>query len=393
MKVFELLFLFGFGAVCASPVFSPAKKQSNPICEICKSFVSAANKFIAQEQVKKSVVDFVKISCESYDVKESLKTECKEVVDGYFRAFLNNVGKTLNPDLDCAIMKFCPFKMASSDLSDETEQFSSYEESQKLDSEEEDDESKEINFAGFDRRSHRHPHRHHRHHHHHHPNDSSLCAVSMVGVQDKMNQNDFDKSVINAIGLMCSSLPVGSELCKQFVTGHLTDAMDYVKSSEIEDICNTLHHHLEYFNDAASIQSLKVKIVVEGSRAFNQITPAEMGESDGFMCTVCETFYDTLKDNMKKYKTMAEKLCTYVPKTFTETCSQTVDVLFDDIIKVLAKTEAKTVCSKCGLCAEEFDLQAIVTFIMDNIEDFEDIFEKLKPVLATLGDVALEKLL
>lgn len=378
----------------ASPVMSSSEK-SNPMCEICKTFVSASSKFIAQEYLKKSVVEFVQIVCASSDIQENLTTECNEVVDGYVRAFINNFGETMNPDVDCAFMNFCPFEMSKSDLSDDTVQFASYEDSQKLDSEEEeeDDESAEIDFAGFDRRRNRHHHHRHHHHHHHHHNDSSLCAVSMIRVQAKLNQNDFDKSVINAISFMCSSLPIGSELCNQFATGHLTDAIEHVKSSEIEDICNTLHHHLENLNDAASIQSLKVKIVVEGSRAFNQVPLAEMDKSDGFMCTFCETIYDTLKDNMKGYKMMAENLCKYVPKTFTETCSQTVDVLFDDIIKVLAKTEAKTVCHKCGMCSDKFDLQAIVTFIMDNIEEFEEIFDKLKPVFATLGDVALEKLL
>lgn len=187
----------------------------------------------------------------------------------------------------------------------------------------------------------------------------------MIILQANLNKYEVD-NMINAMSSMCSSFPVGSELCNQIVNGHLTHALKILKSSEADDICNAMQSHM---NDISSNQKINENLAEE-QREYLSLTPAETeSEAVGGSCEICKQIVEGMQLSIDTFKTLTKKICFTVPDAYKDVCKDVIDFVYIQIDKML--TDDEKLCQQMKLCSDNFDLNAIATFIMNNREAFK----------------------
>lgn len=322
--------------------------------------------FVQEKTFREHSVKLVQVVlCDFFQLGELTK-ECKKVADGYVHAFLDDFAKNVNPKRDCSAVRLCH---GNSEFSEETWN------GEGLENEVLTDESQEESVVSYveDRRP-------------------SICKTSMTSLQSHINNFDIDKTAIRALASMCSSLNVASELCDELISGHVTNAFDFIKSSEIEDICDTLHYHVGNINDSPMIQFVKSKLVIEGSRVMTQISPDE-SNVNGQFCMICEMVLGLIKTITTTSKSVVEMWCHILPKTIQGECRSAIDAVFVVIDKIVNDIDPLKACHLVRLCGDaEFNPQAIAALIMDNTEQLEELFDQLKPIIKSIGGAELDNI-
>lgn len=321
--------------------------------------------FVQEKAFREHSVKLVQlVLCDFFQLGELTK-ECKKVADGYVHAFLDDFAKNVDPKRDCSFVKLCH---GNSESSEETWN------GEGLENEVFTDETQEESFKTYakDRRP-------------------SICKTSMTSLQSHINNFNIDKTAIRAFASMCSSMNVASELCDELISGHVTIAFDFIKSSEIDDICDTLHYHVGSINDSPMIQFVKSKLAIEGTRVMSQISSNE-SNVNGQFCMICEMVLGLIKTFTTTSKPIVEKWCYILPKAIQGECRSAIDAVFLLIDKIVSKIDPAKACHLVKLCGTEFDPQAIAALIMDNTEQLEELFDQLKPIIKSIGGADLENI-
>nr|XP_014343937.1 PREDICTED: prosaposin isoform X3 [Latimeria chalumnae] len=167
-----------------------------------------------------------------------------------------------------------------------------------------------------------------------------ICEFVMKEIEELLEDNRTETSVVHAIQKVCSILPSSiSQQCKDFIEAYGKAIMELlVQQMDPKVVCSTL-----------GLCKGAERLYVE------KIDPAVF-KTGGF-CEVCETMVSYLDGILEENSTQAEiedalkKVCSFLPEKMRSQCDQLIAQYEPDIMQlVLQMLDPEFVCTHLGAC-------------------------------------------
>ncbi|XP_029465135.1 prosaposin isoform X2 [Rhinatrema bivittatum] len=341
------------GAVkhCWQTVWSKPTIRSIP-CDVCKEILTMAEKYLKDNNTEKEIVEYFDKACELFP--SSLASECKSMVESYLPILMGILRDALsNPADDCSALGLCKSlqqhlatikkhealqsnEIPELDLSQVISPFLANVPLLLYPQDKPEPESQGENQLCKD------------------------CVQFITETQQALKSNgSFEEHMINQFKKQCDSLPPSiSVLCKDYISQYSELAVEILLHMEASDICIN-------FGFCSTIKSVPLQTLVPAK--VNHVIKQEMVQKNNLLlvkdspqCVLCEFVIEkivSLLDNNRteeNIKHALEYVCSLLPDSMKEQCTDFVDDYADAIIKILLQEASpRVICCTLGVCSNK----------------------------------------
>ncbi|GIY80981.1 hypothetical protein CDAR_71052 [Caerostris darwini] len=289
--------------LCGSQKITEVPKRVKDLeCDVCKDVVSSLRTKLQDPASKTIVLTFFEEGC--MRLPAAVASECKQFVDENIDFLMNTLVDFLDPQKVCSILKICPAQIVL--------------------------EAPKISVNNV---------------------ECDLCKQVVNKVEDMVNDEATEEQLMIAMEKVCGYLsPSITTECEEFVSsyGDMIVAL-LVQQTEKELVCPEL-----------------------------QLCPAQMkleapkSSVNDVECELCKEVVGKVEDMVKDQKTVEEikaaldKVCSYLPSSFTTKCVKFVNTYTDMIVTLLMQElTPDLVCAELNLCPAQMKLEAPKSSVND----------------------------